>query len=128
LLLHRLGPQRIANGADNVLVTRRADGRLVVAVWNLWPPNQQGEEREVELEFSGVQGNSRVGVSRIDAQHGNTLATWRRMGSPRYPTEKQVERMNRESALGNAEMMKLKDGKLQIKLPVNGFALIEADR
>jgi len=127
-LLHKLGPQRISNDADNVLVTRRADGRLVVAVWNLWPPDQKGEEKEVELDFRGVNGNGRVSVSRIDAEHGNTLAAWRKMGSPRYPTEKQVEEMNRQSALKAPERKQLITGTLNIKLPVNGFALVEVER
>ena len=33
-LLHRLGDRRIADASDSALVTRRADGRLVMAIWN----------------------------------------------------------------------------------------------
>ena len=34
-LMHELGDERLANPADDVLVTRRKDGALVVAAWNL---------------------------------------------------------------------------------------------
>src|SRR5205807_9912667 len=33
-LLHQLGEQRLASAAEGALLTRRADGALVVALWN----------------------------------------------------------------------------------------------
>src|SRR5438045_3004662 len=41
-LLHKLGSQRIANPATNVLVTKREDGSTVIAVWNLVDPDTKG--------------------------------------------------------------------------------------
>jgi xylan 1,4-beta-xylosidase len=34
-LLHRLGVERLANDSQSALVTRKSDGTLVMAIWNL---------------------------------------------------------------------------------------------
>ena len=44
-LLHELGDERLANSADNVLVTRRKDGTLVVAAWNLVDMDKLAQRR-----------------------------------------------------------------------------------
>jgi len=54
-MLHKLGSERLANAAKNVIVTRRSDGSLVVALWNLVDPDQHGSTRTVSLEFRGVK-------------------------------------------------------------------------
>lgn len=127
-LLHRLGNTRVENPAENVLVTKRKDGKLVVAVWNLWPPDKPGTARAMDLEFRGVAKNSRVAISRVDETHGNTIAAYKKMGAPRYPTETQVQELNRESALPPSEKASLKNGHLRLTLPVNGFALLEFEQ
>jgi hypothetical protein len=40
-LLHELGDERIASSSHDVLVTRRKDGALVVAAWNLVDPDKK---------------------------------------------------------------------------------------
>jgi xylan 1,4-beta-xylosidase len=40
-LLHELGDERIASPSHDVLVTRRKDGALVVAAWNLVDPDKK---------------------------------------------------------------------------------------
>jgi beta-xylosidase len=111
-----------------ILVTKRKDGKLVVALWNLWPPDKPGTARTMDLEFRGVAKNSRVAISRVDDTHGNTVAVYKKMGTSRYPTETQVQELNRESALQPAEKASLKNGHLRLTLPVNGFALLEFDQ
>jgi len=124
-LFHKLGKTRLAEAAENVLVTKRDDGGLVIAIWNLWPPDQSGVPRDFDLAFRGVQGERKVQIWRIDAEHSNTMAVYRSMGSPLYPTEKQAEEMNRRTALGQPEGIAIRDGRLALRLPVNGFALLE---
>ncbi len=43
-LLHRLGQERIPNESQNLLATRRPDGTLALAVWNLVDPDQKGND------------------------------------------------------------------------------------
>jgi len=53
-LLHELGQERILQDSSNVLVTRRRDGSLAIAAWNLVDPDTKGPERSVEFEIRGV--------------------------------------------------------------------------
>jgi xylan 1,4-beta-xylosidase len=124
-LFHRLGTTRLAAAADNVLATRREDGSLVIAVWNLSPPDRPGGTRTAELDFRGLKSSRQAAVSRIDADHSNTLAAYERMGRPRYPTPEQVHQMNRQTALAAPEKVTLTGGHLTLVLPANGLALIE---
>ncbi len=124
-LFHKLGTTRIANPAENVLVTRRADGSFAVAIWNLSPPTQTGKVLAFDLSFEGATGIKHAEVYRIDGSHANTLAAYARMGKPQYPTEAQVRQLNEESSLGPPERVQLENGHLVLKLPVNGLALLE---
>jgi len=81
-----------------------------------------------ELKFQNLKGASRALVSRIDAERSNTLAAYKRMRSPRYPTVGQVRKLNQESQLTPPELLALDRGELPLILPPNGFALIELAR
>ncbi len=126
-LLHKLGEERLANPAENVIVTRRKDGALVVAAWNLVDMDKlaQGAPMVLRLAFSGVPPGARVAIARVDEAHGNPMTAYKMMGSPRYPTQAQIEAMNNASALNEPEERKLEHGELKLTLPVNGLALIE---
>lgn len=127
-LLHKLGQKRLANESKSVLVTERADGRLVVATWNVVDPDKKGEDHTVRLTFRGVPASAAVKIYRVDATHGNVLPAYEAMGKPRYPTMNQVKELNRASTLGEPERTKLKRGELQIAVPVNGLAVMEIQR
>jgi xylan 1,4-beta-xylosidase len=124
-LLHQLGDQRIANPSSNVIATKRPDGTLVVAVWNLVDPDKTGSEKDVQLVFHGVPANAAVSISRVDDTHGNTLAAYKAIGSPLDPTDAQVEQMNKATALGAPERLTLTDGKLNLKLDSNALVLVK---
>jgi len=124
-LFHKLGDIRLAAPAENVLVTRRENGAIVIAIWNLSPPDQPGTARSFELDFSGLHGSPDTLLSRIDSTHGNTLAAYQRIGSPRYPTLEQIKQINSESALPPPEHIQIGAGRLTLQVPVNGLALIE---
>lgn len=126
-LLHTLGTTRLANNADNVLVTRRADGTLVVAAWNLVDMDKLSEGKPItmHLNFIGVASGAPVTIQRVDNTHGNPLTAYHTMGSPRYPTQAQIEAMNSSSALPKPEHRRLQKGVLTLSLPVNGLAVIE---
>lgn len=124
-LLHRLGHERIANPAPNVLVTRRTDGTLVLAVWNLVDPDQKGRALSIHFQFRGVKPNSKALVSRLDAQHGNTLAAYAAMGRPRYPTQAQARQLNLAAELPPGQAIFLRSGVLELAVPINGLILLE---
>jgi xylan 1,4-beta-xylosidase len=54
-----------------------------------------------------------------------TRAAYRKMGSPRYPTEAQVRELNEASKLTAPEKATLHDGKIDVDLPVNSLLMLE---
>lgn len=127
-LLHELGDQRLANPSSNVIVTKRRDGTMVIAVWNLFDlakDKTKGEEMRMSLEFSNLPRNAEVSIERVDDEHGNVLPKYAAMGSPVDPTEIQVEQMNHETALGKPERTRLTDSRLELTLERNALAILQ---
>ena len=133
-MLHHLGNERLANDSKNALVTRRSDGTLVIAVWNMADPpaarqpGGPGVAKQMQINFEHVPGDAAVSITRLDPTHGNTLAAYRGMGSPRYPTEAQVRELNEASKLGSPEKATLRDGKIDVDLPINSLVMLEVLR
>ncbi|HEX5236185.1 MAG TPA: glycosyl hydrolase family 39 [Silvibacterium sp.] len=124
-MLHRLGDERIAEPEDDVLVTRRKDGTLVVAAWNLIEPDATGPNKTITLEMKDVTANASATVWRSDAEHGDTLAAWKGMGSPPYPTAAQIAALKKASEAGAPEVRSIEGGRLTITVPPKGLALVE---
>jgi xylan 1,4-beta-xylosidase len=127
-LLHQLGDQRIELDTKSALVTRRADGTLVVAVWNLSLPEESGEPRDVTIVVKGIARNHRAFISRLDSTHGSLLNAYDAMGRPIDPTRRQIEELRCAAELPPPETKTLHHGELTIALPPQGLALIEFQR
>ncbi|MBV8809417.1 MAG: glycosyl hydrolase family 39 [Acidobacteriaceae bacterium] len=123
-LLHGLGHLRLVNAATNVLATKRKDGTLVVAVWNLADPDARGSTKTVRMIFNGVRSGATVNISRVDDQNGNTLAAYRAMGSPRYPTEEQIRKLNATTEVSPSRNH-LEGNHLDLRVEVNALVVIE---
>src|SRR5580692_10801373 len=121
-LLHLLGDERIPQESPEVLVTRRSGGGLVIAAWNLVDPDKKGSNRSIEFKIDRVPSGS-VRVTRADMEHGNTLAAYKKMGSPRYPSRDQVEEINRVVNENQAQTFELKAGTIKVDIPVDGLVL-----
>ena len=124
-LLHLLGDRRLANVATNILATLRSDGSVVVAVWNLVDPDKSGMPLNVRLAFDHVPANAPVNLRLVDDHHGNTLAAYRSLGSPQYPTKEQIRKINAATALPAPDRRHLDGSHLDLDLQVNALALIE---
>ena len=124
-LLHRLGEERIENHNPDVLVTKTDTGTLAVAVWNIVNPGSTGAPKTVKLVFKGISPTAHVAIRRVDADHGNTLGLWQKMGSPRYPTRDQYEQLREQSRPSGPDFEDLTDGTLTLELPVNGLAVLQ---
>jgi xylan 1,4-beta-xylosidase len=127
-LLHQLGEERIANTSKNLIVTKSHSGGLVIAAWNLVDPGEQGSAHTLTLAFGHLPADAHVTVQTVDENHGNVLPLYEKMGSPQYPTPRQVEELNRETALPQPQEMKLQNGQLELKLTPNALVLIEVSR
>ena len=124
-LLHELGDERLPAPSGEALVTRRADGTLVVAAWNLVEPGASGANKEVTFDLNGVADGTYALVRRVDAEHGDTLDAWKQMGSPQYPTRAQIEALRHTSQTGAAENVLIRDHRLTVSLPPMGLAVVE---
>jgi xylan 1,4-beta-xylosidase len=124
-LLHKLGDLRLPNPSSDVIATKRSDGTLAIAAWNLVDPDKKGTTKRFRLTINGVRNDAAVKVSRVDDDHGNTLAAYKALGSPRYPTEEQVERINAATALAEPDEEHLNANHLELTLQPDALALIE---
>lgn len=124
-LLHKLGDERIALNAPSALVTRRADGTIVLAVWNLFLPEQAGETKDVAINIAKFTGSHSATVYRLDANHGSLLSLYHSMGAPKYPTRRQIQELRQAAELPPPEETKVEHGTLSIRLAPQGLAVIE---
>jgi len=124
-LLHKLGAERVASANTNLIVSKRRDGTLAIALWNLVPTGKTGSAKKFRLAFDHVSGDAEVRVSRVDDTHGNTLAAYRAIGSPQSPTPEQVQRLNAATRLPAPERTHLASGHLDLDLDPNALVLIE---
>ena len=126
LLLHKLGAERLAVSSDDVLVTKKADGSLVIAAWNLTSPGDlQAPAKEIELRFQHTQVRSVV-LTRVDSDHGDPRKAYEAMGSPPYPTAKQIEQLRTAARLSSPETQAVKNGTVTLRIPAEGLVLVEA--
>jgi xylan 1,4-beta-xylosidase len=97
---------------------------LVLAVWNYVSPEQTGLPKTVTLRFKNVKPK-RALVSLLDRDHGDFHSAYEKMGSPRYPTQVQIQDLRRAVELPGLENGKLKGNELSLTIPAHGLALIE---
>jgi xylan 1,4-beta-xylosidase len=127
-VLHRLGNQRIENASPNIIVTKTSGGVLVIALWNIANPGTSGAPRKVKIDFKGIKPDAGIRISRVDVDHGNTLALYAKMHKPRYPTQNQIQELREQSQLPGPEYEELKDGSLALEVPVNGLIVLQSIR
>jgi xylan 1,4-beta-xylosidase len=108
-----------------MLVTRRKDGSLAVAVWNLFLPEDAGAPKTVTLHFKGLSAAPSARVTILDKAHGSPLPAWEKMGRPAFPKLTQVETLRKSAALPAAQSQVLTGGSLTLTLEPHALALIE---
>jgi xylan 1,4-beta-xylosidase len=121
-LLHQLGDQRLSD-VEGTLVTRRGDGTLVLALWNYADVGTTVAPRRVLLKLSHTNA-PRASVQLLDAEHGNARVAYQKMGSPRYPTQRQLTDLRAAAALPAPVTRTLDAGTLTVDIPSDGLMLI----
>ena len=126
-LLHRLGDTRLNVSSDSLLVTRRKDGSLAIAAWNLFLPEEAGSAKSVTLRFKGMAtGTAKVTI--VDKEHGSPLPEFEKQGRPATPTVAQIEALRKAAALPASKSYALKAGSLTVELQPHALALIEIQK
>jgi xylan 1,4-beta-xylosidase len=124
-LLHRLGDTRLDINSDSVLITRRKDGSLVIAVWNLFLPEEVGSSKTITLHVKGLTATKSARVTIVDKYHGSPLPAWEKMGRPEFPTRAQIGALRKAAGLPTALSRPIESGSLTLALQPQALALIE---
>jgi xylan 1,4-beta-xylosidase len=124
-LLHRLGTERLPEDAGWALVTRRADGSLVIASWNYAPPETPGAAIDVNIALQNAGGLHQVRTTIVDRSHGSPLPSWEAMGRPATPTEAQIEQLRKAAALATPAFEPLQGSTLHLHLEPYALAVTE---
>jgi xylan 1,4-beta-xylosidase len=127
-LLHELGETRLEVNSESALVTRTKTGALVLALWNLFLPEEAGSPKAFTLYFKGVNGTASARITIVDPGHGSPLPAWEKMGRPAFPTLSQIEALRKAGALPASQTQTLKNGSLALTLQPHALALIEIER
>jgi xylan 1,4-beta-xylosidase len=91
-LLHQLGDQRINVDSPDVLVTRRSDGAIAVALWNYAEPGEKVEPKMFRLKLTNSTAK-KYRVQGVDPAHGSSLAAWLKLDKPATPTKTQINQL-----------------------------------
>lgn len=124
-MLHHLGDVRIPESADDILVTRRKNGSLVIAVWNMSAPEVTGEPKDVNLQFDSLAGNHAATVYRLDADHGSLTKAYVAMSSPAFPTPAQIKSLQEAAQLPAPESITINNARLPLHLAPKALLVIE---
>jgi len=149
-MFSKMGGQRVEVQSDSSMslesITRRGvrekpdvsalasldENKLSVLVWHYHDDDVPGPDAEIKLTLVGLPASrtqSRIEHFRIDEEHSNAFAAWKRMGSPQQPTPTlyaQLEKAGRLAPLGSSETIALKNGETAVKfrLPRQGVSLL----
>jgi xylan 1,4-beta-xylosidase len=96
-----------------------------MAAWNLFLPEEAGEEKRVTIQISGSAGIRHATIQRLDASHGSLLHAYAEMGKPAYPTPAQIQALRNAAKLPAPESVRIHQNQLMIVMPPQGLALIE---
>jgi xylan 1,4-beta-xylosidase len=108
-------------------------GQLCVIAWHYHDDDVPGPDAVVELTFAGLPlraGEARLQHFRIDEDHSNAFAAWKRMGSPQQPTPAQyaqLEQAGQLAALGPPQTLRVENGaaSLTFTLPRQAVSLLK---
>jgi xylan 1,4-beta-xylosidase len=107
-----------------VLGTRTATGGLAVLLWHYHDDDVSGPAARVHLSLKGIRPGTAGRLWRVDPDHANAFAAWRRMGEPAEPSAEQRKALAEASRLV-AVPVRLEGGQLDLTLPRQGVALLE---
>lgn len=113
---------------DNMIVTCREDGSVVLVAWNP-VTGKSARKFRAALRVPFKAPAAFVKTQTVDETVGSALAAWVKMGRPRYPSDEQTEVLHHAS-MPSLDVDRAKTARghitLDIDLKRNGISLIEA--
>jgi len=122
----------VRNQPDVAARASLEDSRLSILVWHYHDDDLRGPDAAVAINVTGLPttaDRARLTHYRIDDQHSNAYAEWKRMGSPIAPNGDQYAQLVRAgqlTTLGPPESVAVKEGGVALKfsLPRQGVSLL----
>ena len=123
----------VRNRPDVAALASLGQNRLCILAWHYHDDDVAGPDAAVELNCVGLPpgaGGAKLEHFRIDEDHSNAFAAWKRMGSPQAPTLEQyaqLERAGRLAAMGPPEGIRVQNGEatVRLKLPRQAVSLLQ---
>jgi xylan 1,4-beta-xylosidase len=131
--LEQIVREGVHGSPDISAVASRKDQQIAVLVWHYHDDDVPGPAAEVNLVvrgFTGRDGPVRLVHYRIDENHSNAYAAWKRMGSPAAPSSQQYDELQTAGALSILEegpkTVQVRGGKAELKfeLPRQAVSLV----
>jgi xylan 1,4-beta-xylosidase len=104
-----------------------------IMVWNYHDEDKQAEGEKIDITINNLPAKKCILTHyRIDNEHSNSYALWKKIGSPQNPTAteiKELETAGQLHTLGKPESVKITAGKaiIAISLPRQGVSLLKLD-
>jgi xylan 1,4-beta-xylosidase len=139
-MLHKLGDKRIPEDNRAVLATETKDGGVALALWNYLPPlgegakytpepaDPAGPDKTFEVDLKNLPKGSVATLWRVDGRHGNAIPTYDAMGRPPTPTREQIAALRRAGAMAAPEELRIEGGKVVVRVPPRGLAVLTVGR
>jgi len=122
----------VRGAADISALASLDKNKLAVLVWHYHDDDVPAPDAAIELALNGLpvtNGAATLTHYRIDADHSNAYAAWRRMGSPLPLTDAQfaeLEQAGQLTILGQPAAVTVQNRQTQVKfvLPRQGVSLL----
>ncbi len=107
--------------------------RLSLMVWHYHDDDVAGPAAAIQLELNSlpvISGKASLEHFRIDEDHSNAFAVWKRLGSPQSPTQEQYGQLDKAGKLakiGTTETVEIENGNAGLKftLPRQAASLLQ---
>nr|WP_294949198.1 beta-xylosidase [uncultured Mucilaginibacter sp.] len=108
------------------------DKQVTVMVWNYADKDKQSDAEPITVNITGLRSDAKkvkITEYRIDDEHSNSYAVWKKMGSPASPTVAQIAQLEQAGMLksiGKPTVLTLANASISkvINLPRQGVSLL----
>jgi xylan 1,4-beta-xylosidase len=131
--LNRIVRRGVREQPDVAALASLDGNTLAVLAWHYHDDDVPGPAADIKLALEGLPvqaGTARIQHFRIDEDHSNAYAAWKRMGSPQQPTDQQYAELEKAGQLAELKDAgadaKVENGQatIEFKLPRQGVSLL----
>jgi xylan 1,4-beta-xylosidase len=127
--LHAILDSSVRKGADIGALASKDSKTAAVMVWNYHDADTAGSTQSIDVTMKGLpSGKILLTHYRIDDQHSNSYAAWKKMGSPAQASAA-LEKAGQLQTIAAPETIRAVKGTyvVHITLPKQGVSLIKLD-